>query len=469
VFTIPLLLGNLFQQVYAFTDAAVVGQFLGLSGLAAVGATASIMFLLVGFTWGAGSGLAIPVARAFGAGDHRTVRATAAAGLYASVAMALIITVVGMLSARTALTLMNTPAEVLDDATAYLVVICAGQMAAVAFNYLASTMRALGDSRTPLIFLIASSVLNALLVILFVGVWHQGLAGAAATTIIGHGAAAVGCVIYIKKRMPLLHLTLDDLRAGLGHVKEVLATGLPMGFHVSIIALGAMVLQVAINNLGADAVAATTAAMRLDGLAVAPLASIGVAMVTFVAQNRGAQQWERIRIGVFRMALVVTGLSITLSVIILVFSRQLATVFIGSHNPHVVDMAQTYLLIAAGLYGLLGLKFVYRSALQGMGHAVVATASGVVEMVARTVVGFTLVASLGIVGVALAAPIAWGAALTLVAVRWRMELPRLRLLEAGEEPAISQSVPAAHLGPAVTPVFDDSARESSERHALALG
>lgn len=196
-FTVPLLVGNVFQQIYVFTDAAVVGRLLGLEALAAVGASGSLMFLLIGFSWGASAGLAIPVAKAFGAGDMRGVRRYVAAGAYISAAIAAIVTAVGVIFAKDLLALLNTPAEIIDMSATYLAVTFAGASVTVAFNFLSATIRALGDSKTPLYFLMASSVLNALLVALLVGVFHWGVAGAAGATILAQGAAVAACLALV--------------------------------------------------------------------------------------------------------------------------------------------------------------------------------------------------------------------------------------------------------------------------------
>jgi putative MATE family efflux protein len=433
IFSIPLLLGNLFQQVYQFTDAAVVGRMVGVQGLAAVGAAGAVVFLLIGFSWGASGGLAIPVARAFGAGDMRAMRRSAAAGALVSIVIALVITIIGVIFSRSLLELMHTPAEILDDSTIYLTVTFAGMATVVAYNYFAATLRAIGDSRTPLIFLIAASLLNAALVYLFVGIFHLGVAGAAITTVIAQGASALGCLAWIWKRVPALHLSRDDWQVTGAEVRDVLRTGLPMGFQMSIIAIGALTLQFAVNGLGATSVAAFTAAMRADQFAIAPLGSFGIAMVTYVAQNRGARQWKRIRVGLFRMNLVAVAASLILGALLVIFARPIAGLFVGHDQVEVINLVRTFFIVTCTLYPLVGILFVNRNALQGMGISSTPTIAGVLELVARVVAALVLVHHFGFVGVALAGPLAWVFALPPVAWRWRYERRRLRELESTSE------------------------------------
>ncbi|QAY71634.1 MATE family efflux transporter [Xylanimonas protaetiae] len=430
-FTVPLLIGNLFQHLYGFTDAAVVGRLLGWEALAAVGASGSLMFLLMGFSWGASAGLAIPVARAFGAGDDAGVRRAVSAGAYISAAIGAVVTVAGVVFARDLLRLLGTPPELIDMSATYLAITFAGAGVTVAYNFLASTIRALGDPTTPLYFLITSSLLNAVLVVLFVGGFGWGVAGAAAATIIAQGAAVAACLVLVRLRMPALHLTRGDWAAGRRALGEPARAGLPMGLQTSVIAIGGVVLQVAVNGLGATAVGAFTAAMRVDTLAVAPLGSFGVAMVTFVAQNRGAMQWRRIRLAAFRISVVATGVAVVLGLVLVVFAESIIGVFVGPDQHEVVAKARTYIVINGALYWVLALLFVLRNVVQAMGMSTVPTIAGALELVMRAAAGLVLVRYLGFAGAAWAAPLAWIGALVPVAFAWwrqrRLLLDRERL------------------------------------------
>ena len=418
LFTIPLLIGNVFQQLYSFTDAAVVGRLLGVDALASVGATGGLLFLLIGFTFGSSGGLAIPVARAFGAGDYRTMRRFVVAGVYISAGIAVVITVTGSLAARSLLRLLATPPELLDGATEFLAVAFAGASATVAFNFLSATIRALGDSRTPLVFLVMSCVLNAGLALFFVGVLRLGIAGSSLATVLAQLASVAACLVLIARKMPLLHLRREDWRLRTSELVEPARSGLTMGFQMSVIAVGSLILQYAINGLGASAVAAFTAAMRVDQLAVAPLNSFGLGMATYVAQNRGAHAWRRIRVGVFRVCLVSSGLAVLLGGVNIVFGTAIVQVFVGDGQGAVVAMAHQYLTVSGVLYVLLAMLFALRNTLQGLGLTGVPTLAGFMELLLRATAALVLVHQFGFLGVCLAAPLAWVGALSPLVIAW---------------------------------------------------
>ncbi len=442
LFTLPLLVGNLFQQLYSVTDAMVVGRLLGVDALAAVGASGSLQFLLLGFSFGASAGLAIPVAKAFGAGDLPAMRRYVAAGVVVAASIAVAIVAVGTLGSHALLTLMGTPPELMDAASTFLVVLFSGAAATVAFNFLSAVIRALGDSRTPLIFLVVACVLNAALVVLFVAVFHLGVGGAAAATVVAQAASVALCLVLINRRMPELKLSRADWRFDRGVLSESSAIGLTMGFQMSVIAIGAAVLQYGINQLGADAVAAFTAAMRVDQAAVTPLASIGVAMSTYVAQNRGAGQWRRIRVGVFRIGLISVALGLGLGCLVLVFGTSLARLFFADGNDQVVAMTHQYLMVNGALYWVLAILFLLRNCIQGLGATTVPTVAGAAELVARAAVGLFLVGQVGFIGACVAAPLAWVAALIPLAAAWFVERRKLIRLESGGLPNLGVEAPA---------------------------
>lgn len=430
LFTLPLLVGNVFQQLYQFTDAAVVGRLVGLDGLGAVGATNGLVFLLIGFTWGSSAGLAIPIARAFGAGDLVAMRRFVAAGAYVSVGIAALITVGGSLVARPLLRLMDTPPELIDGSVAFLVTTLLGSAAMVAFNFLSSTIRALGDSRTPLLFLVLSCCLNAGLVFAFVAWLHLGVRGAALATVTAQLVSVAGCLWLIARRMPELHLSRDDWRPRRHEMAEPVRIGVPMGFQMSVIAIGTLVLQYAINGLGAESVAAFTAAMRVDQLAAAPLNSFGIAMATYVAQNRGARQWHRIRTGVFRISFVSIGLAIVVGLTLIAVSGPIARLFVGGGEDAVVAMVRQYFVVNGALYSILAMVFIMRNTVQGLGLSAVPTISGFLELAMRAAAGLVLVQHLGFLGVCFAAPLAWVGSVVPTSIAWLAQ--RRRLVEEEE-------------------------------------
>jgi Na+-driven multidrug efflux pump len=299
----------------------------------------------------------------------------------------------------------------------------------VSFNFLSAVIRAVGDSRTPLLFLVISCLLNAGLVILFIGAFGMGVAGAAAATVLAQAISAVLCLLLVMRRMPVLALSRQDWRLRRAEFSDSSRLGLTMGFQMSVIAIGAVVLQYGINRLGAEAVAAFTAAMRVDQAAVAPLASVAVAMTTYTAQNFGAGQWWRIRVGVFRMSLVAAGLAIVLGGIITVFGTDIVRLFVGTGADRVVAMAHQYLVLNGSLYAVLALLFVVRNSLQGLGATVVPTIAGFMELALRSIAGLILIAHWGFLGACLAAPLAWVAALVPLLIAWGVERARLVRLE----------------------------------------
>lgn len=418
LFTIPVLLGNVFQQIYHFTDAVVVGRLLGVNALAAIGSTTSVLFLLLGFTFGAAGGLAIPIARATGAGDAAAVRRFVALGAVVSAGIALVVTLAGSLLARPILAFMQTPPELLADATAFLLVSFWAAPVTMAFNYVTAAVRALGDSRTPLFFLIACSVLNAGLVFFFIGTLGWGVAGAALATAVAQSASAIGCAWWVLRRTPALRPGRADWTPRRGEPREALNPGLSLGFQMSVIAIGAVVLQQAINGLGADAVAAATTGMRIDMLTMTGLSSFGVAMMTFAAQNRGAGQWARIRRGVFQISLVTWGVAVVLGTVLVLFGGTIAELFVGGGQERIVRLTHDYLVAQGAFYPVLASLFVLRNSIQGLGATLVPTLAGFMELMFRAAAGLLLVAPLGFLGVSLAAPLAWTGALIPVVFAW---------------------------------------------------
>lgn len=428
-FAFPIILGNLFQQLYMFTDALIVGRLIGVEAFAAVGSTQSLHWLLIGFSIGACHGFAIPVAKAFGAGDHAALRKYAAAAVIVCGLVAVVLTVLGTIFSPAIISAMNTPAAILDHAILYFTVTAAGASATIAYNFLAGMLRALGNAKTPLYFLIGSSLLNAALVLLFVGVFNSGLGGVAATTIIAKAAAALGCVIYIWKRVPLLHLQRSDFRAIKSEAVEVARNGLPMGFQMSIIAIGALVLQAGVNGLGTDATAAFATAARVEKIGNMQLNALGVAMVTYVAQNRGAEQWRRIRQGVLRASLVATGIAGILGLVQVIFGRYLAIMLVGAEAIEVLDMAAQFFRVNGMLVFILGLMFIMRNTMQGLGIPSVPMLGGILELIVRAGFGLTLVGSIGFLAVSFSGPVAWFAALVPSAICWFVQRRKLIALE----------------------------------------
>lgn len=417
-FAIPLLVGNVVQQMYQVIDAMVVGQHLGVNALAAVGATNSILFLLIGFAQGMAQGFAIPTAQSFGAGDRRGVKRSVACGTILTAMVSVILMVGAPLVIRPFLSFMNTPAELIDQAATFATVNFLGVGALMFFNYLSAIIRAIGDSRTPLVFLVIACILNIGLVILFVQVIGMGVAGAALATVLAQMTSAFLCLFYLVRSIDVLHVGRADWNVGGRALAHQLKIGVPMGFQQSIIAIGALAVQVSLNGLGAHAVAAYTTANRVDGIAVAFLASLGLSVSTFVAQNRGAGNTSRIRQGVRQAALIAVIVSVFLSVTLISVGENLVRAFVGAGEESVVAMAHQYLVVNGAFYMVLGILFVTRSALQGLGRTLVPTLAGVLELTMRVAAAIVLSQAIGFVGIVSANPLAWLGATMLLIPSW---------------------------------------------------
>ena len=427
-FSIPLLLGNVVQQMYQFADAVVVGRHLGVESLAAVGATGSLLFLLIGFAWGLTSGFAIPIAQAFGAGDGAAVRRSVATGVILTGITSVVLTIVAPLIAAPVLSLLQTPAELMPEATIFTQISFIGASATMFFNYLSAIIRAIGDSRTPLIFLTVSCALNVGLVVLMVGPLEWGVGGAALATVVAQAVSVALCLEFVRRRLPMLHLRRADWRVTRNDFTEHLRLGLPMGFQASIIAIGTLVVQVALNTLGSDAVAAYTTASRVDGLAVAFLSSLGLASSMYAAQNLGGRRPDRIRRGVIEGTWMAIAAGLALGALIIAFGTPMVRLFVGEGSDEVVRLAHLMLIINGCGYWALGVLFVLRGALQGLGHTLIPTVTGVVELVMRVGAALVLGAMIGFEGVALSNPLAWLGAIALLVpayVRAHRDLGRM--------------------------------------------
>jgi len=445
-FTVPLLLGNVAQQLYQFADTVVVGRWLGVDALAAVGATGPLLFLLLGFAWGLTSGFAIPTAQAYGARDDDAVRRSVASGAILTGIASVVITVVAPLVARPGLELLQTPPELLEAATVFTQVSFLGAGATMFFNQLSGIIRAIGDSRTPLLFLALACGLNVVLVILMVGPLGWGVAGAALATVLSQAVSVALCLLYVWRRMPVLIVRRAQWRVSRADLAEHLRLGLPMGFQASIIAIGILTVQVALNTLGSEAVAAYTTASRVDSLALAFLQSLGLAVSMYTAQNLGGGRPDRIRRGVVqavRMALV--G-SVLLGVVLVAFGASIIRVFVGDGADEVVELAHLMLVINGVTYSFLGVLFVLRGALQGLGQAMVPTVTGVIELVARMFAAIALGAALGFFGVAASNPLAWLAALFILVPAYVRAHRRLAAMPITAE-VTTATTPIAVIGP----------------------
>lgn len=415
MFTLPMLLGNIFQQFYSMADTFIVSRTVGVNAFAAVGSTGSVSNLIIGLATGLTVGLSVITAQRFGKQDVKGIRKNLAASVIISAVVAVALTIVATLFTRQILEFMNTPADLIDNAYDYLVVIFAGIGATVLFNLLSNVLRAIGDSRTPLLFLAIASIINIVLDYVFILGLGTGVEGAGYATVLSQLISSVLTLIYIWKKVPILRIRKEDWKVSKEEIMVHLNLGLPMGFQASIISIGAIAIQITLNSLGATAVAATTAAEKINGIATMPLVSFGTTMATYTAQNYGAGKLDRIWDGVRKITRIVVVYSFIAAALLITFGSAIAKMYIGETDPEILNMVQTYFWTNSSFYFVLALLFIYRNTLQGLGKSASPTAAGIMELVSRVIVALVLVAPLGYLGVTIANPLAWiGALIPLV-------------------------------------------------------
>lgn len=409
-FAVPLLMGMLFQQVYSLVDTIIVGRFLGVNALAAVGATGSINFLIIGFCLGLCNGFALPVAQRFGAKDYDGLRKYVGNSAVLSVIIGGTITVFTVVFCRNILQIMDTPADIIDLSYNYIVVIFAGIPATLLYNILSSHLRSLGDSVTPVAFLILSACLNIGLDLLFIVTFHWGVFGASFATVLSQLVSGVLCLVFIIIRFDILHLKRDDWRLDPAYVRNLLVMGLPMGFQYSITAIGSVILQSAVNSLGSIAVASMTAASKISMFVVCPFDALGSTMATYGGQNVGAGKLERLGKGLRSAVILGAIYSAVIFVVVYFFGENMIQIFLSPTEENaatVLVWAKEFLVINAAFYFPLALVNIVRFLIQGMGFSGFAVFAGVFEMVARTIVGLFLVPVFGFVAACFASPLAW--------------------------------------------------------------
>ena len=410
IFSIPLLIGNIFQQFYSMVDTIIVGRYLGVDALAAVGNTGSMSFLINGFITGLTSGFSIMVAQKFGAKDEQGLKKAVSSSIILCAIAVIVITVLSISSSRFMLNLMNTPANIIDDSMTYINIIYSGTIAVLSYNMISSILRALGDSRTPLYFLIVSSILNIALDLLFIVKFSMGVSGAAYATIISQGVSAVLCLIYSLLRYKILRLNRDDFKINNSMYVNHLRIGIPMAMQFSITAVGIMIVQGALNVFGSVVIASYTAASKVLQIVMQPAITLGVTMATFCGQNLGAKQYKRIRDGVKKCTEISLITSLIAGAVLIFGGKYFVSLFIENPTEEILRYAQQVFNYSAYFFIPLGLIFVYRNALQGIGESFIPMMAGVYELGARSLVAFTLPKFIGFTGICLSDPLAWIAA-----------------------------------------------------------
>ena len=406
-FTIPLLIGNLFQQLYNMADTFIVGRTIGVHALASVGSTGSIIFLILGFANGLTAGLAIPLAQRYGAKNYSGVKRSFYVSILISAVVAILLTILSMVFCRQILEIMQTPVEIIDGAYDYLMVIFAGIFSSMAFNLLSNIFRSIGDAKTPLYFLVIACIMNIILDVVFIAGFGMGVEGAGYATVLSQIFSALACILYIWKKIPILRLNSKDFVAESSDVKEHVRISFPMAFQSSIIAIGAIIIQITLNQLGATAVAAYTAAQKIDQVAILPMMSFGVTMATFVAQNYGAKKYDRIWRGVRDCIKLSLTFAISVGIILNLFSPIFIRAFVGVGHEEVVELGAIYFITNGTMYSLLSLLFIYRYTLQGVGKTFTPTVAGIMELCMRAFAAVVLSNLYGYTGATMSNPLAW--------------------------------------------------------------
>lgn len=416
LFALPLVFGTMFQQLYSFADTVIVGRCLGIDALAAVGATYSLHFLILGFVQGACVGFGIPLAQSFGAGEKRELHRFLWNGFWVGSFFSVLLTVGTVILAAPLMAAMNTPENIFSMGVSYIRILFLGIPASILYNYSASVLRALGDSRHPFYFLLFSSILNVVLDYVSITDFHTGVEGAAAATVISQLVSGLLNTWWMFRRMELIEIRREDMSLSFRHIRKLCIIGLPMGVEYSVSAVGAILLQDAINILGSGAVAAQTAGEKIRQMFTLPMESIGMAMATYAGQNFGAGRMDRIKRGI-RDGIVIQALYCAVVwVILLLMKGILVQLVLGSGSIQVARNAEKYLMICSCLFLLHGLLMIFRNVLQGMGYAGHAVLSGIWELAGRGLGGWIAVSGAGFTAVCFANPMAWGFALCYCAV-----------------------------------------------------
>ena len=413
-FTFPIFIGNVFQQFYNMADAVIVGKFVGTKALAAVGSTGTIMFLIYGFVVGMTAGFTVLTAQKFGAGDMRAMRQTVAGASILSLIVGVILTAAFMILMKPWLMAMNTPEDIFADAYAYIMIVSAGILAQMLYNLLASVLRALGNSKVPLYFLILSALLNIVLDLVLIIVFHMGAAGAAVATVVSQGVSGLLCLVYIVKCVPVLRMPRDDWRPS-GHLlKTQMRIGIPMALQYSITAIGTMMVQSSLNILGSTLVAAYTAAGKIEQVVSQAYVALGTTLATYSAQNIGAGDVPRIRRGFRATTWIGVIYSFAAAALVMTVGKYMTYLFVSEDVELIMDSVDLYLKCAGSLFIPLAIVNIYRNGIQGLGYGLLPMMAGVAELVGRGVMSVIAAQQKSYLGVCLASPAAWVLAAALL-------------------------------------------------------
>ncbi|MDY6153109.1 MAG: MATE family efflux transporter [Terrisporobacter sp.] len=426
-FSIPLLIGNVFQQLYSMVDTIIVGRFVGVEALAAVGSTGSMFFLVNGMILGLTSGFGVLVAQKFGAKDEVAIKKAVASNIILTLVLTVFITIIALLVKNPLLRMMNTPDNIFNDASTYITIIFAGIITQALYNMAAGILRALGDSKTPLYFLMVSSIVNVILDLVFIINFKMGVSGAAYATNIAQGFSAVLCLIYSYKKFQVLRLKKEDFKVELSYYTKHLKVGVPMGLQFSVTAVGIIIVQSAINVFGSTVIASYTASSKVLQLVMQPATSFGVTIANYSGQNLGAGRFDRIKSGMKIMNKVSIITSLLAGLVLIFLGKYFVRLFIENPTAEIFTYSQLVFNYSAVFFIPLGFIFVYRNVLQGMGESFMPMMAGVLELIARSIVAFTLPKYIGFTGICLSDPVAWVAASVFLMITYYKKMKKIEI------------------------------------------
>lgn len=407
LFALPILLSNVFQQFYNIVDTAVIGNVLGDNALASVGAASPIFGLIIGFENGITNGFSVIIARLFGAGDMNKLKRAVSLTYILTISIALTLTAISLIFLNPILRLLKTPETIIDSTAEYLRIIFIFAAVALLYNMMASLLRAIGNSRVPLYFLVASSIVNVVLDIIYVKYLDLGIRGAAYATVIAEIISAVLCLIYIHSKCRRLTFSVEELSFDKKMMRELLSMGFSMGLMMVVVSIGSVALQSTVNSLSDEIIVAHTAARKVDDIFMMPLGTLSSAAATFVSQNYGAGKIDRIKSGIKSAIVLTTFWSALSAVVIFIFGRLMITSISGTENEFVISNAQSYVRINILFFSVLGVLLVMRSSLQGIGRKTVPILGSVVELILKFAAVLVITKEIGYIGVCVLEPIIW--------------------------------------------------------------
>lgn len=416
IFAIPILIGNIFQQLYNVADTAIIGNVLGDQALAAVGATSALYSLVIGFANGITNGFSVVLARVFGEKDEEKLKQTSALIYFLTVIISIILTLASVISLHSILVMLKTPENILPKTEAYLRIILTFAIVTMLYNMFSGILRAIGDSKTPLYFLLLSSALNVGLDFLFVKGLNRGIGGAAEATVIAQIVSVSLCIVYIWKKCPVLKFSMRYLKWDKALVKELLLTGFSMGLMLVVVSIGSVALQSAVNSLGEQIIAAHTAARKIDEIFMMPLGTLATAAATFASQNFGAGKYDRVYKGIKDAVLIAIGWSACAILIVFAIGKYMVKWLTGTSDAEIISNALMYMKINIVFFLVLSILLVLRSSLQGVGRKIVPVLGSGVELILKFGAVNIITNRLGYFGVCILEPIIWGICAIMVLV-----------------------------------------------------